>query len=166
MNTHKLTQAAVIAALYAALTILASAIPTVGAFMFGPIQVRIAEALTILPYFTTAAIPGLAVGCLISNIVGAAFGLGGGILDVIFGTLATLLAAWLSSRVKKSWLAPLPPVVLNAFIVAGVLAFTSQMPYWPWVLSIGAGQAVACYGLGYPLLLLLRRYPRIFVGSL
>lgn len=139
MNTRKLTQAAVIAALYAA--------------------------LTILPYFTTAAIPGLAVGCLISNLAGMAFGLGGGILDVIFGTLATLAAAWLSSRVKRSWLVPLPPVALNAFIVAGVLAFTSQMPYWPWVLSIGAGQAVACYGLGYPLLLLLRRYPRLFGGG-
>ena len=81
---------------------------------------------------------------------------------MIFGTLATLAAAWLSSRAKKPWLVPLPPVALNAFIVAGVLAFTSQMPYWPWVLSIGAGQAVACYGLGYPLLLLLRRYPRLF----
>lgn len=165
MNTRKLTQAAVIAALYAALTILAAAIPTVGTFMFGPFQVRIAEALTILPYFTTAAIPGLAVGCLISNLAGMAFGLGGGILDVIFGTLATLAAAWLSSRAKKPWLVPLPPVALNAFIVAGVLAFTSQMPYWPWVLSIGAGQAVACYGLGYPLLLLLRRYPRLFGGG-
>ena len=131
MNTRKLTQAAVIAALYAALTILAAAIPTVGTFMFGPFQVRIAEALTILPYFTTAAIPGLAVGCLISNLAGMAFGLGGGILDVIFGTLATLAAAWLSSRAKKPWLVPLPPVALNAFIVAGVLAFTSRCPTGP-----------------------------------
>ena len=133
MNTRKLTQAAVIAALYAALTILAAAIPTVGTFMFGPFQVRIAEALTILPYFTTAAIPGLAVGCLISNLAGMAFGLGGGILDVIFGTLATLAAAWLSSRAKKPWLVPLPPVALNAFIVAGVLAFTSHA-----LLALGA----------------------------
>ena len=150
-TTKQLTTAAVIAAVYAALTLLLP-IP-----QYGGVQLRVAEAMTVLPFFFPEAIPGLAVGCFLANLLGSPF-----VLDWIFGTLATLAAAWLSSRAKKPWLVPLPPVALNAFIVAGVLAFTSQMPYWPWVLSIGAGQAVACYGLGYPLLLLLRRYPRLF----
>ena len=162
MKTRYLTHAAVIAALYAALTILAAAIPAVGTFMFGPFQVRISEALTILPFFTPAAIPGLTIGCLISNIVGVAFGLGGGILDILFGTLATFAAALCTSRLRQSWLAPLPPVLFNAFSVAGVLAFTLNMPYWPWVLSVGMGQVFACYGLGYPLLLVLKKHPRLF----
>ena len=162
MKTRYITHAAVIAALYAALTVLAAAIPSVGTFMFGPFQVRIAEALTILPFFTPAAIPGLAIGCFISNLVGAAFGLGGGILDIIFGTLATLAAAWCTSRIRQSWFAPLPPVLFNAFIVAAVLSFTLKMPYWPWVLSVGMGQLIACYGLGYPLLLVLKKHPGMF----
>ena len=161
MPTRKITQAAVIAALYAALTILSAATP-LGYLAFGPVQARIAEALTVLPFFTCAAIPGLALGCLVSNIVGAMFGLGGGMLDIIFGTLATLAAAWLSSKIKKPGLVPLPPVIINAFVVAGTLAYTLHMPYWPWVLSIGAGQLIACYGLGYPLLLLLKKHPRLF----
>jgi uncharacterized membrane protein len=161
VNTRKLTQGAIIAALYAALTLLAVATP-IGAFMFGPIQVRISEALTILPYFTAAAIPGLAIGCLVSNMVGALLGLGGGILDVVFGTLATLFAAWLSSKMPRRWLVPLPPVIVNAFVVAGVLSYTLHMPYWPWVLSIGLGLFAACYVLGYPLLLVLEKRKGIF----
>jgi uncharacterized membrane protein len=155
-RTRLMVQAALIAALYAALTLLAMATP-VGALFFGQIQVRIPEALTILPFFTPAAIPGLFIGCLVSNLVGATAGLGCGVWDVIFGSLATLLAAWLSSKMPKRWLVPLPPVLVNAVVVGSMLHFVAGLP-WAWtMLTVGLGQAVACYGLGYPLLLLLDR---------
>lgn len=155
-KTRLMVQAALIAALYAALTLVAMATP-VGALFFGQIQVRIPEALTILPFFTPAAIPGLFIGCLVSNLVGATAGLGCGIWDVIFGSLATLLAAWLSSKMPRQWLVPLPPVIVNAMVVGTMLHLVAGLP-WAWtMLTVGLGQAVACYGLGYPLLILLAR---------
>ena len=142
-----ITQGAVIAAIYAVLTL-------IFAFSsFAPSQVRISEALTILPAFTPAAIPGLFIGCLIANIIGS-----GNIFDIIFGSLATLLAAYLSYKMPRRWLVPLPPVVVNAVVVGIVLNRLFDVPLWLTMGQIGLGQLVACYGLGYLLMLRLDKY--------
>ena len=156
---------AVIAALYAALTYVAVALN----LAYGPVQFRFSEALTILPAFTPAAIPGLAIGCFISNLASPL-----GIVDWVFGTMATLLAAIGTRLVRDvkfkgiSILAPLPPVILNAVIIgfeivciseAGNFAFTnfSMSVFWPVALSVGLGQLVVCYALGIPLMVLLQK---------
>ena len=121
-------------------------------------QVRVAEALTVLPFVTRAAIPGLFIGCLAVN----AFG-GMGWQDIVFGPIITLIAAILTryaARIERRRLAvalaPLPPVVLNAFGVSAYLAPITGMNYWFAVQLIAVGQAAACYILGVPLILLLR----------
>ncbi|NLJ40515.1 MAG: QueT transporter family protein [Clostridiales bacterium] len=144
-NTRFITTAAIIGAVYAVITILLAPIS------YGQIQVRIAEALTILPWFTPAAIPGLFVGCIVANIFG------GNLMDIIFGSLASLAAGILSQKMSKSWLVPLPPVIINGFVIGWVLHVTQGLPYWLTVGTVTLGQAVACYGLGYPLLLILNR---------
>jgi len=147
-----ITEAAVIAAIYAALTIILAPIS------YGMIQVRISEALTILPYFTPAAIPGLFIGCIIANIVG-----GNGLIDIIFGSLATLIAAFLSYKMPKRYLVPIPPIVINAVVVGAVLSYVLKLNLLACMGWVALGQAVACYGLGYPLLLQLEKYRyRIF----
>jgi uncharacterized membrane protein len=140
-------EASVIAGLYAVLTILFAPIS------YGMLQVRISEALTILPAFTSAAIPGLFIGCLISNIVG-----GNGIYDIIFGSLATLIAAVLSFKMPKSYLVPLPPVIINAVVVGIILYYVLNVPIYMAMLWVAAGQIIACYGLGYPLMRQLNKY--------
>ena len=113
-NTAFLSQAAMIAAIYVVLTYVFAP------FSFGEIQVRIAEALTILPVFTPAAIPGLFIGCLIGNIIGGAI-----LPDIIFGSIATLLGAFFTYQLCRSrqLLAPLPPILANTLIVPFVLRF-------------------------------------------
>lgn len=157
-------QAGIIAALYAVLVILVTFTP-LGNLMFGPVQFRVSEALSVLPYFTPAAIPGLFVGCIISNLVGMAFQYGI-MLDVIFGSLATLVAAGCSYLLRKrKWLVPLPSVVINAIVVGLLLtyAYGVDLPLAVNILSVGAGQLVVCYGLGMPLLLLLEKRRGIFL---
>ncbi len=140
-----------IAAIYAGLTLLLQAIS------FGPVQVRISEALTLLPILTPAAVPGLALGCLISGLMVSAW------QDLVFGTLATLLAALLTRRLRKNvYLAALMPVVCNGLVVGVTL-------YWlyggSWLLNIATvalGEAVACFALGIPLLRLLQKTPNLF----
>lgn len=101
MSVKFITQAAVIAAIYVVLVVIFNYIS------FGPVQFRIAEALTILPYFTPAAIPGLFVGCIIANILGGAI-----VWDVVFGSIATLIGAIGTYLLRKhKWLAPVPPIV-------------------------------------------------------
>ena len=142
-----ITTAGIIAALYTVLTLLA-VVFGIGSFSFGPVQLRISEALTILPAFTPAAIPGLFLGCLISNVVGA-FGFGTGLLDIVFGSLATLLAAYLSYLLRnKKWLIALPPVLINAVVVGFILNITLNFPLVESMLSVGLGQIGACYVLG------------------
>ena len=152
-RTQYLAQGAVIAAIYTVLTLLAAALN----LAYGPVQFRFSEALTILPIFTPAAVPGLAVGCLLSNIWS-----GYGAADMIFGTLATLLAA-IGTRMVRNirfknipFLAPLPPVLINAVIVGLEIAFLSPggfvwAGFWSAALSVGAGELVVCYVLGLPL---------------
>ena len=140
-----------IGAIYAILTILFAPIS------YGMVQVRVSEMLMILPFFTPAAIPGLFVGCIIANIFG-----GFGLLDVIFGSLATLLSAFLVSKIANNYLAPLPPVIINAIIIGLVLHVVLDLPLYLTVLWVGFGQFIACYGLGLPLLLLLEKKKYIF----
>jgi uncharacterized membrane protein len=145
------TRAAMIGAIYALLTVLFAPIS------YGMIQVRISEMLMVLPYFTSAAIPGLFVGCFIANIYG-----GQGILDIVFGSLATLLSAYMVSKISNKYLVPLPPVIINALIVGWVLHIVLALPFYLTAFWVGLGQLIACYGLGFPLLLLLERQRHLF----
>ena len=136
-----LTHAAMIAAIYVVMTLVFQAIS------FGEIQVRIAEALTILPAFTPAAIPGLFIGCIIGNIFG------GSILpDIIFGSLATLIGACFTYLLRKQnkYLAPLPPILSNTVIVPFVLryAYGVNLPITFMMLTVGIGQVISCGVLG------------------
>ena len=143
--------AAVIAALYAALTLGFQAIS------FGAVQFRVSEAMTLLPMLLPEAVPGLTVGCLISNLFNP---MGATVYDVVFGTLATALAAVLTRRMRGSvWLRALPPVVCNAVIIGLVLAFGYGIQSW-WLnmITVGLGQAVVCYGLGVPMVRLMEKH--------
>ena len=139
-TTLFLAQGAIIAAMYVALTLIFAPIS------FGAIQVRIAEALTILPLFTPAAIPGLFIGCLIAN------GLGGGILlDVIFGSIATLIGAALGYLLRfNRWLVPIPAILSNTIIVPLVLkyGYGVDMAIWLLMIYIAVGEILGCYLLG------------------
>ena len=140
-----ITEAAIIAALYAALTIL---IPGGS----GQIQVRVSEALTVLPFFTPAAIPGLFVGCFIANLF-----VGNGLYDLILGSPATLIAAIITWKMPKKLLVPLPPVIINAIAVAVILKLSADLPMLATMGFVAIGEIVACYVLGYPLLLLIEK---------
>jgi len=135
---------AMITAIYVVLNIIFASIS------YGPIQVRIAEALTVLPFIDPSAIIGLFVGCILANILGPV-----GMVDIIGGSLCTLVAAYLTYKLKNPKLAPLPPVLINAFGVSIYLHLLFDLPYWITVLYIGMGEIIACYILGYPLLILL-----------
>ncbi len=149
-SVRYLTTAAVIAALYCALTLL---LP----FMtFGPIQCRLSEALTILPIFTPAAIPGLIVGCLVSNTVGLSLGANvAGAWDILLGTLATALAALLTRKLRQvriknlPLLSTLPPVILNGVIIGAELTVALYNEFsWGILLfnmfTVAVGQLLAC----------------------
>ena len=152
-------QAAMIAAIYVVLTVLFAP------FSFGEIQVRIAEALTILPVFTPAAIPGLFMGCIIGNIFG------GSILpDIIFGSLATLIGAYFTYLLRKQvkYLAPLPPILSNTLIVPLVLryAYGINLPIPFLMMTIGIGEVISCGVLGMIVYAALEKYKyRIFRNS-
>ena len=134
------SQGAIIAAMYVALTLIFAPIS------YGAVQVRIAEALTILPLFTPAAIPGLFIGCIIAN------GIGGGIiLDVVFGSLATLIGAIGGYLLRKNrWLVPIPAIVSNSVIVPFVLkyGYGIDLPIWLMIIYIAIGEIIGCYILG------------------
>lgn len=148
MKTKKLTVASLIATLYVMLTLLARLF----GLDSGVIQIRFSEALCILPIFTPAAIPGLFVGCLLSNILAGAV-----VWDVIFGSLATLLAA-IGTRLLKGnrFLAVIPPILANTLIIPFVLSFAygaeGTIPYF--MLTVGIGEILSCGILG----LFLYRY--------
>lgn len=152
-KTRFIAEAAIIAALYAALTIL---IPGGS----GQIQVRVSEALTILPFFTSAAIPGLFIGCLTANIF-----VGAGLYDILLGSLATLIAAFITWKMPKKFLVPLPPVIINAIVVAIVLKLTFNLPIPATMGFVAIGEVIACYILGYPLLLLLEKQRHRIFGN-
>lgn len=168
-----ITMAAVIAALYAVLTMALWEISSAG------IQFRLSEALCVLPAFTPAAIPGLALGCAIANIFGGTW------IDVVFGSLATLLAAVCTRLIARALgvdasdklslaaklLVPLPPVLLNAAIIPFVLYYgyglteafgvSSRLAVLGLhALTVGAGEAVVCYLIGVPLMIAIHRIHR------
>ena len=153
-----ITQAAVIAALYVVLVVVFNYIS------FGPIQFRVAEALTILPYFTPAAIPGLFIGCILANVIGGAV-----IWDIIFGSIATLIGAVFTYllRKKSKVLAPLPPVLANTIIVPWVLkyAYGAEEMVWFMAVTVGIGEILACYVLGMILLFALNKVRRQVFGE-
>lgn len=151
-NVQFLTQAAMIAAIYTVLTVFISAFGLAS----GAIQVRVSEALTILPYFTPAAIPGLFVGCFISNTV-----TGCAIWDIVFGSFATLLGALGTYFLRRwKWAAPISPIVANTVIVPFVLTYVYDIPGGiPYLmLTVGIGEVLSCGVLGLCLLYALDRY--------
>lgn len=150
-NVTFMTQAAMIAAIYVVLTYVFAP------FSFGEVQIRIAEALTILPLFTPAAIPGLFVGCLIGNIVGGAL-----LPDIIFGSLATLIGAIFTYKLRSQskFLGPVPPIAANTIIVPFVLryGYGIALPIPFMMLTVGIGEVISCGVLGMVLYYSLNRY--------
>ena len=154
-NTLFLTQAAMIAALYVVLTLVANSLGLANM----AIQIRFSEALTILPFFTLAAVPGLFVGCLVSNLI-----IGAVPLDILFGSIATLLGALGTYAFRKyKWMAPIPPILSNTIIVPMILAYVYQfegsIPYF--MLTVGIGEILSCGVLGMSLLFGLSKYRNI-----
>ena len=147
-------QAAMIAAIYVVLTYIFAP------FSFGEIQVRISEALTMLPVFTPAAIPGLFVGCLLGNMLGGAL-----LPDIIFGSLATLIGAFFTWKLRNAhpFLAPVPPILSNTIIVPFVLryAYGILLPIPVMMLTVGIGEVISCGVLGLLLYYGLRRYKNV-----
>ncbi|QIB26484.1 QueT transporter family protein [Caloranaerobacter azorensis] len=139
MNTRFLTKVSVIAALYVILVALE--IPF-GTLAFGPIQIRVAEALVLLPLVETAAIPGVFIGCLIANLI-LTFTSGFGLIDIIGGSLVTLVAAFLTSKMPNKFLGILPPVILNGIVVSLWVSYFFNMPYWPTAATIALGELIA-----------------------
>ena len=155
-TARKIAFSGLIAAVYAVVTILLSF------SSYGVIQFRVAEAMTILPFFSPVFIPGLFIGCLLSNMFSP-----NGMLDLIFGSLATLLAAVLTyyigrTNIKfKRYLAPFPAVIVNAIVVGALLHYTINYPLLISILQVGFGEAVCCYGLGLPLLLFIEKNDKL-----
>ncbi|MBQ2658483.1 MAG: QueT transporter family protein [Erysipelotrichaceae bacterium] len=149
-----LAQGGIIAAAYAALTLIFAPIS------FGPVQIRIAESLSILPMFTKAAVPGLFIGCILGNLLGGAV-----ITDVIFGSVATLIGAYLGYLLRKNrWLVPIPTVISNTVIIPLVLYFgyDVQIPIYLMMLYIMAGEFVGSFLLGEVLGDFLLRHKKSF----
>ena len=152
-GTLFLVQAALIAAVYVVLTLVFAP------FSYGEIQVRISEALTILPFFTPAAIPGLFVGCILANLLGGAIPL----------DIATLIGAVFTYKLRNSnkWLAPVPPIVANAVLVPFVLryGYSVNLPIPLMMLTVGAGEIISCGIFGMVLLTALSKYKNTLFGK-
>lgn len=151
-GVRELVQGAIIAAIYALLTIFLAPISS------GLIQCRVSEAMCILPYFTFSAVPGLFIGCLLANLL-----TGMAVYDVVFGSLATLLAAYLTYALRNKvpkYLAPMPSVVVNALVVGWLLTsiYGFEVSFWVAAGYVAIGQAIACFALGLPLMSLLERF--------
>jgi uncharacterized membrane protein len=145
-NVSKIVRGAAIATIYATVTLIFQPLS------YGPVQVRISEALTLLPCLWAEAVPGLFIGCMIANIFG-----GYGLLDIFLGSAATLIAAVMSHLARNRISAAAAPVVVNAVIVGVYLSFLTEVPIVLSVLYVGFGEAVACFALGLPLLRYLEK---------
>ena len=157
-NLLFMTQAAMIAAIYVALTYLFAPIS------FSEIQIRIAEALTILPVFTPAAVPGLFIGCLIGNTVSGAL-----LPDIICGSLATLIGAFFTWKLRNAhpFLAPVPPIVANTLVVPFVLkyAYLVDLPIPLMMLTVCIGEILSCGVLGLIFYYALRPHKERIFGK-
>lgn len=152
-STLFLTQAAIIAAIYTTLVVIFAPMS------FGPIQMRVAEALTILPFFTPAAIPGVTIGCFLGGLF-----TGADVLDLIFGSMATLIGAFLSYGLRKNkFLVPIPPILCNAIIIPWVLRYAYDIPdAIPFMMAtVAIGQIGSVGILGLLLLFSLNRVKHI-----
>ena len=151
-----LAKGAMIAAVYVVLTLVFAPIS------FSAIQVRVAEAMTILPLFTSAAIPGLLVGCVLANLLGGAI-----VWDVVFGSLATLIGAALGYLLRKNrWLVPIPTILANTAIIPFVLRYGygfTDLPLWLSAVYIFLGEVIGCYLLGELLATVLLPHKKLFV---
>lgn len=155
LNVRQITFAALVGALYVAMSYFGN----VFGLNFGIFQFRFAEALTVLPFLCPTTAWGLFAGCILTNLLSPY-----GLPDLIFGSLATLLAGLLTARCGSKWLAPLPPVLCNGLIVGALLAwsetgFTAAFPatFAFNALSVGGAELLVCYVLGLPLLEILDR---------
>jgi uncharacterized membrane protein len=154
-----MTQAALIAAIYVVLTMMVAQVNLAS----GAIQFRISEALCVLPYFTPAAVPGVIIGCLLSNIL-----IGSALPDSIFGTLATAIGAYFSYKLRNNRiLVTLPPVISNMIIIPFVLTYAYKIPGGiPFqMLTVGAGEVIACVVLGSILIAALMPVRRYIFGD-
>lgn len=157
--TRNITIAAAIAALYVVLTYIANAMGLAN----NVIQVRFSEALTILPYFTVSAIPGVTIGCLLSNIM-----TGCALMDIIFGTFATFLGAVGTYALRKwKYMASVPPIAANTLIIPFVLRYAYGMEdaIWYMMLTVGAGEVISCGCLGMMLLFALQKKRDVLFGT-
>ena len=151
-----ITYAGITAALYVALTAVSAAF----GLSSGPVQVRISEALCVLPVFFRAAVPGVTVGCLISNLI-----FGGTVFDIIFGTLATLIGALFAYTLRKHpYFSPIPTILSNAAIVPAVIVMSTQrqwdlFPYY--ALTVGAGEIISCGGIGCMVIFFVNKSTRL-----
>ena len=147
MSAKSIAAGGLAAGLYIALTALFAPMS------FGAIQFRVSEALTLLPILSPAAVPGLFIGCLLSNLI-----LGAPWQDILFGSLATLLAAILTRLLRRNqWLAALMPVIMNGLIVGGMLSIVYALPFLATAATVALGEAAVCYMLGLPLVGLLHK---------
>ena len=154
-STRQIATAAIIAALYTVMSLLSS----IFGLTYGPIQCRFSEELTVLPFFLPEAVTGMFVVCLVTNLMSTV-----GPLDIIFGSMATLLAALWTAKMPNKFLATLPPVICNAVIVGAEIAWFSVQDgaaFWPAFglnfVTVGLGEAGVCFVLGLPLLHWLSR---------
>ncbi len=151
-----IVQAAMIAAIYVVLTFFANALGLAS----GAIQVRLSESLTILPYFIPAAIPGLFIGCLLSNLLTGAI-----LIDIVFGSLTTLVAAFGTYALRKhnKFLAPIPPIVANTLVVPFILiyGYGISAPIWSLMATVGAGELISCGIFGMVLLFSLEKQKKV-----
>ena len=153
-NTRFLAQAGMIAAIYTALTLISAMFGLAS----GAIQIRISEMLCVLPIYTAAAIPGVTVGCLISNII-----CGGTVYDIIFGTLATLIGVLIAYFIRHlPYLASIPTILSNAIIIPVVLIVSgvggwNMFPYF--AATVGLGEIIACGVLGTVLVVYMEKHP-------
>ena len=146
---------AIVAAVYATLTLFLP-IP-----QYGGVQLRVAEALTLLPFLLPEATLGLTVGCFLANLLGSPY-----MLDWVFGTLATFLATVLTRRMPNKYLAAVPPILSNALIIGAEIAYFSVLdgaafaPAFAFnALTVGLGEAIACFALGVPLIGWMQKNP-------
>ncbi len=146
MKTLRITRGAMIAGLYIVITYILAPVS------FGPIQFRAAEAFTVLPILYPEAIPALFIGVLISNIFG-----GLGLVDIIGGSLVTLLAAYCTYYFRDSIMAYFSPIIFNAFLISIYLKTLFGIPYWITVFQIGISEAVVVFLLGYPMIYYLKK---------
>ena len=140
-KTKMLTNGALIASMYVALTLVSA----MAGLSSGAIQIRVSEALCILPFFMPEAVLGLFAGCVIANLI-----TGCALWDIVFGSIATLIGAVITSKLKNRWLLPIPAIISNMVIVPLVLikVYGLDQSLWYLVLTVGAGEIISCGVLG------------------